>query len=111
MKIALQPSEFTSKDEFVRAALSKARDLASDAWDKEHAKISRRLVKEVTGMTKQELARRLIRLMNRPARRRAVISDVMRREAAAMRKSGKSVREIATELGVSIPSVYNITGK
>lgn len=109
MKIALQPSEFTSKDAFVRAALSKARDLASDAWDKEHAKISRKLAQEVTRMSKQELARRLIRLMNRPARRRALIDDSMRQRAAKMREAGRSVRDIATELGISIPSVYNIS--
>lgn len=109
MKIALQPSEFTSKDAFVRAALSKARDLASDAWDKEHAKISRKLAQEVTNLSKQELARRLIRLMTRPARRRAIIDESMRQRAAKLRESGKSVRDIATELGVSIPSVYNIT--
>ena len=109
MKIALQPSEFTSKDAFVRAALSKARDLASDAWDKEHAKISRKLAQEVTNLSKQELARRLIRLMTRPARRRAIIDESMRLRATKMRESGKSVRDIATELGVSVPSVYNIT--
>jgi orotate phosphoribosyltransferase-like protein len=33
----------------------------------------------------------------------------MRKRAAGMRDKGLSVREIATELGVSIPSVYNIT--
>jgi orotate phosphoribosyltransferase-like protein len=33
----------------------------------------------------------------------------MRRKAATMRQKGLSVREIATELGVSVPSVYNIT--
>jgi len=111
MKIALQPSEFTSKDAFVRAALAKARDLASDAWDKEHAKLSRKLAQEITSLSKQELVRRLIRLMNRPARRRAVIDDSMRQRAAKMRESGRSVRDIATELGISIPSVYNVTGK
>ena len=37
------------------------------------------------------------------------ISDAMRAKAKAMRKKGAPVREIAAELGVSIPSVYNIT--
>ena len=37
------------------------------------------------------------------------ISDAMRTKAKTMRKKGSPVREIAAELGVSIPSVYNIT--
>lgn len=109
MKIALQPTEFASKDAYVRAVLGKARDLASDAWDKEHARVCRKLVEEVSGMSKQALAKRLIRLMTRPARRRAIIDESMRQRAAKLRESGRSVRDIATELGVSIPSVYNIT--
>lgn len=108
MKIALQPIEFNSKDAFVRSALSNARDLASVAWDKEHAKISRKLAQEVTNLSKHELARRLIRLMPRPARRRAIIDESMRLRATKLRESDKSVRDIATELGVSVPSIYNI---
>ena len=37
MKIDLDPSAFTSKDAYVRAALSKARDLAVQAWEDEHS--------------------------------------------------------------------------
>ena len=40
---------------------------------------------------------------------RAFIDESMRRKAATMRQKGLSVREIATELGVSVPSVYTIT--
>lgn len=109
MKINLEPADFPSKDAFVRAALAKARDLASEAWEETHRRQSHKLSKEIDRLSKQELARRLLRLMTRPARRRAIIDESMRRRAAAMRDKGHSVREIATELGVSIPSVYNIT--
>lgn len=109
MKIDLKPSDFRSKDEFVRAALSQARDLASEAWGEANRLQSMKLVKEVESLSKQELARRLLSLMTRPVRRRAVIDDAMRRRADQMRAKGKSVRDIALELGVSIPSVYNIT--
>ncbi|MEY3584889.1 MAG: Helix-turn-helix domain of resolvase, partial [Verrucomicrobiota bacterium] len=52
---------------------------------------------------------RLIKLLSRPNRARAQISDSMRSKAQNMRKKGAPVREIAAELGISIPSVYNIT--
>jgi len=109
MKLDLNPSEFVSKDAFVRAALAKARDLASESWEETNRRQSQKLTKEIDRLSKQELARRLLRLMTRPARRRAVIDESMRKRAAGMRDKGLSVREIATELGVSIPSVYNIT--
>lgn len=109
MKLDLDPAEFPTKDAFVRAALALARDLASAEWEETHKRHSNKLTKEIDRLSKQELARRLLRLMTRPARRRAVIDDGMRRRAESMRNKGLSVREIATELGVSIPSVYNIT--
>ena len=37
MKIDLDPSAFSSKDAYVRATLSKARDLAVLAWENEHS--------------------------------------------------------------------------
>lgn len=109
MRIDLDPSEYPTKDAYVRAALAQARDLASEKWEESHRRQSNKLTKEIDRLSKQELARRLLRLMTRPARRRAVIDETMRRRAATMRQKGHSVREIATELGVSIPSVYNIT--
>ena len=48
-------------------------------------------------------------MMSRPNRARAQISDTMRSKALTMRKKDVPVREIAAELGISIPSVYNIT--
>lgn len=111
MKIPLKSADFTSKEAYVRAVLIKARELALDEWDKDHARINHKLARELGSLTKQELARRLIRILHRPARRRAIITDAMRRQAADMRKGGTSVRDIASELGMSIPSVYNIIGK
>jgi hypothetical protein len=90
MKIDLDPSAFSSKDAYVRAALSK-------------------IEREVASLSKPELAKRLIKLLSRPNRARAQISDSMRNKAQAMRRKGAPVREIAAELGISIPSVYNIT--
>lgn len=109
MKIDLNPNTFTSKDAFVRAALSKARDLAVQSWEDEHTERQSLLQREVAGLSKTELARRLLKLMSRPNRARAQISDGMRTKAMALRKKGSPVREIASELGISIPSVYNIT--
>ncbi len=55
------------------------------------------------------LHRRLVKLLSRPNRARAQISEAMRSKAKALRKKDVPVREIAAELGISIPSVYNIT--
>jgi len=109
MKIDLTPNHFTTKDAFVRATLSRARDLAVQAWDVEHSDRHSALEKEVASLSKPELAKRLLKLLSRPNRARAQISDAMRAKAKSMRKKGAPVREIAAELGVSIPSVYNIT--
>jgi hypothetical protein len=109
MKIDLDPSAFTSKDAYVRAALSKARDLAVQTWEDEHSERQSLIEREVAGLSKPELAKRLIKLLSRPNRARAQISDGMRAKAQNMRKKGAPVREIAAELGISIPSVYNIT--
>jgi hypothetical protein len=109
MKIDLDPSAFASKDAYVRAALSKARDLAVQAWEDEHSERQSLIEREVAGLSKPELAKRLIKLLSRPNRARAQISDSMRAKAQNMRKKGAPVREIAAELGISIPSVYNIT--
>lgn len=109
MKIDHSPSNFTTKDAFVRATLSRARDLAVQAWDVEHSDRHAALEKEVAALSKNELSRRLLKLLSRPNRARAQISDAMRSKAKAMRKKGSPVREIAAELSVSIPSVYNIT--
>lgn len=109
MKIDLLPNNFTTKDAFVREALSRARDLAVQSWDIENSDRHSALEKEVATLSKNELSRRLLKLLSRPNRARAQISDAMRSKAKTMRKKGLPVREIATELGVSIPSVYNIT--
>ena len=109
MKIDLDPSSFTSKDAYVRAALSKARDLAVQTWEDEHSERQSLIEREVASLSKPELAKRLIKLLSRPNRARAQISDSMRAKAHNMRKKGAPVREIAAELGISIPSVYNIT--
>jgi uncharacterized protein (DUF1778 family) len=109
MKIDLAPNNFTTKDAFVRAALSRARDLAVQSWDIEHSERHLVLEKEVAALSKNELSRRLLKLLSRPNRARAQISDAMRAKAKAMRRKGSPVREIAAELSVSIPSVYNIT--
>ena len=109
MKIDLDPSTFTSKDAYVRAALSKARDLAVRNWEDEHTERRSLIEREVSSLSKQELARRLIKILSRPNRARAQISDTMRNRAKSMRSKGAPVREIAAELGISIPSVYNIT--
>ncbi|MFM2132279.1 MAG: hypothetical protein RL646_1482 [Verrucomicrobiota bacterium] len=109
MKIDLDPSTFTSKDAYVRAALSKARDLAVRSWEDEHTERRSLIEREVSSLSKQELARRLIKILSRPNRARAQISDTMRNRAKSMRSKGAPVREIAAELGISIPSVYNIT--
>jgi AcrR family transcriptional regulator len=109
MKIDLAPNNFTTKDAFVRAALSRARDLAVQSWDIEHSDRHLVLEKEVAALSKNELSRRLLKLLSRPNRARAQISDAMRAKAKAMRRKGAPVREIAAELSVSIPSVYNIT--
>ncbi|MEY4798539.1 MAG: hypothetical protein RI978_840, partial [Verrucomicrobiota bacterium] len=47
MKIDLAPNNFTTKDAFVRAALSRARDLAVQSWDIEHSDRHSALEKEV----------------------------------------------------------------
>ena len=78
MRLDLDPAEFPTKDAFVRAALALARDLASAEWEETHKRHSNKLTKEIDRLSKQELARRLLRLMTRPARRRAVIDDGMR---------------------------------
>ncbi len=109
MKIDLDPSAFSSKDAYVRAALSKARDLAVQAWEDEHSERQSMIEREVASLSKPELAKRLIKLLSRPNRARAQISDSRRNKAQAMRRKGAPVREIAAELGISIPSVYNIT--
>lgn len=109
MKIQLEPAAFTTKDAYVRAALSKARDLAVQSWDDEYTDRQSLIEREVASLSKNELARRLVKLLSRPSRARAQISDGMRAKAQAMRKKGAPVREIAAELGISIPSVYNIT--
>ena len=109
MKIELDPTAFTSKDAYVRAALSKARDLAVQSWEDEHSERQSLIEREVASLSKTELAKRLIKLLSRPNRARAQISDNMRAKAHSMRKKGAPVREIAAELGISIPSVYNIT--
>ncbi|MCX6919047.1 MAG: hypothetical protein NTX41_07095 [Verrucomicrobia bacterium] len=109
MKIDHTPSNFTTKDAFVRATLSRARDLAVQAWNIEHSDRHAALEKEVAALSRNELSRRLLKLLSRPNRARAQISDAMRSKAKAMRKKGSPVREIAAELSVSIPSVYNIT--
>ena len=109
MKIDLDPSSFTSKDAYIRAALSKARDLAVQTWEDEHTERRLLIEREVSGLSKNELARRLVKLLSRPNRARAQISDAMRARAKSLRKKDVPVREIAAELGISIPSVYNIT--
>jgi hypothetical protein len=109
MKIDLDPSAFTSKDAYVRAALSKARDLAVQTWEDEHTERRSLIEREVSSLSKNELARRLVKLLSRPNRARAQISEAMRSRAKALRKKDVPVREIAAELGISIPSVYNIT--
>lgn len=109
MKIDLDPSTFTSKDAYVRAALSRARDLAVQAWEDEHTERRSLIEREVSSLSKNELARRLVKLLSRPNRARAQISEAMRSKAKALRKKDVPVREIAAELGISIPSVYNIT--
>jgi len=109
MKIDLNPTSFTSKDAYVRAALSKARDLAVQTWEDEHSERQSLIEREVASLSKTELTKRLIKLLSRPNRARAQISDSMRAKAQNMRKKGAPVREIAADLGISIPSVYNIT--
>ncbi len=108
MKLDLEPSNYNSKDAFVRAALAKARDLAVQTWEDEHSERRSLIEREVSELSKTELARRLVKLLSRPNRARAQISEGMRSKAKAMRKKGVPVREIAAELGISIPSVYNI---
>ena len=109
IKIDIDPSTFTTKDAYVRAALSKARDLAVQTWEDEHTERRSLIEREVSSLSKNELARRLVKLLSRPNRARAQISEVMRTKAKALRKKDVPVREIAAELGISIPSVYNIT--
>jgi len=109
MKIDLAPTSYTSKDAFVRAALARARDLAVQSWEDEHTERKSLIEREVASLSKNELARRLVKMMSRPNRARAQISDTMRSKALTMRKKDVPVREIAAELGISIPSVYNIT--
>lgn len=109
MKIDLAPTSFTSKDAFVRAALARARDLAVQSWEDEHTERKSLIEREVASLSKNELARRLVKMMSRPNRARAQISDTMRSKALTMRNKDVPVREIAAELGISIPSVYNIT--
>jgi len=109
MKIDLDPSAYTSKDAYVRAALSRARDLAVQAWEDEHTERRSLIEREVSALSKNELARRLVKLLSRPNRARAQINESMRAKAKTLRKKDVPVREIAAELGISIPSVYNIT--
>ncbi|MEN9815876.1 MAG: hypothetical protein RLZZ412_1858, partial [Verrucomicrobiota bacterium] len=77
MKIDLDPSTFTSKDAYVRAALSRARDLAVQAWEDEHTERRSLIEREVSSLSKNELARRLVKLLSRPNRARAQISEAM----------------------------------
>lgn len=109
MKINLNPSDFTSKEHFIRAALDKARNTAAHDWDEEFSDRSKTIEKEVANLSKSELTRRLVKLLSRSNRARAVINDSTRVKAKNLRKKGLNVREIAVELGISIPSVYNIT--
>ena len=102
MKIDLNPSSFTSKDAYVRAALSKARDLAVQTWEDEHSERQSLIEREVASLSKPELAKRLIKLLSRPNRARAQISDSMRAKAQNMRKKGAPVREIAAGSGSSL---------
>ena len=78
MKIDLDPSAFTSKDAYVRAALARARDLAVQTWEDEHTERRSLIEREVSSLSKNELARRLVKLLSRPNRARAQISDSMR---------------------------------
>ena len=109
MKIDLNPSDFNSKEQFVRAALEKARNAAHQAWDEEFSDRSKSIEKEVAALSKTELTRRLVKLLSRSNRARAVIDESTRSKAKNLRKKGLNVKEIAVELGISIPSVYNIT--
>ena len=109
MKIDLHPATFTSKDAYIRASISRARDLAVQSWEDEHTERKNLIEREVASLSKNELARRLVKLLSRPNRARAQISDAMRSKAKSMRNKDAPVREIAAELGISIPSVYNIT--
>jgi hypothetical protein len=52
MKIDLDPSAFSSKDAYVRAALSKARDLAVQAWEDEHSERQSLIEREVASLSK-----------------------------------------------------------
>ena len=109
MKIDIDPTTFTSKDAFVRATLARARDLAVQSWEDEHTERRSLIEREVASLSKNELAKRLVKLLSRPARARAQISESMRNKAKTLRNKEVPVREIAAELGISIPSVYNIT--
>ena len=86
MKIDLDPRTFTSKDAYVRAALSRARDLAVQSWEDEHTERRSLIEREVSSLSKNELARRLVKLLSRPNRARAQISEAMRSKAKALRK-------------------------
>lgn len=109
MKLDLDPSTYSTKDAYVRAMIARARDFAVQAWDEEHSNRQEFIAREVSSLSKNELARRLIKLMSRPSRARAKINETMRSKAKTMRNKGFNVREISAELGISIPSVYNIT--
>ncbi|NBV37954.1 hypothetical protein EBR11_03745 [bacterium] len=109
MKLELDPTSFPTKDAFIRASIARARDLAVQAWDEEYSNRQEFIAREVSSLSKTELARRLIKLMSRPSRARAKINDSIRTKAKSMRNKGFNVREISAELGISIPSVYNIT--
>ena len=109
MKIDIDPSAFSSKDAYVRAAMARARDLAVQTWEDEHTERRSQIEREVSSLSKNELARRLVKLMSRPNRARAQITESIRNKAKSLRNKDVPVREIAAELGISIPSVYNIT--
>ena len=109
MKIDLNPSDFNSKEQFVRAVLERARNAAHQVWDEEFSDRSKSIEKEVAALSKNELTRRLVKLLSRSNRARAIINESTRVKAKTLRKKGLNVKEIAVELGISIPSVYNIT--
>jgi hypothetical protein len=101
MKIDLDPSAFTSKDAYVRAALSKARDLAVQAWEDEHSERQSLIEREVAGLSKPELAKRLIKLLSRPNRARLSrwhLSVVLRRPAGEMVVPRPSLRDATGRL-------------
>ncbi|GBL24894.1 hypothetical protein EMGBS6_16790 [Opitutia bacterium] len=78
-------------------------------WEDEHSERQSLIEREVASLSKPELAKRLIKLLSRPNRAPRPDLGQHARQGPYMRKKGAPVREIAAELGISIPSVYNIT--